>query len=134
MTEIAGHTDTVTSVGFNFNGMQFLTGSYDGTVRIYNLETKELVVTLEGPEDIEWAKWHNRGNAVIAGSKDGTVWLWLSHNGQCMQVFTGNFHDLSKLLQIFQLNSSVLFPPLRSWWLDQLWWLHIRRQDDCHRS
>eukprot|EP01033_Poteriospumella_lacustris_P007561 gene7561-5438_t len=89
-TEILGHTDTVTSVGFNFNGSQFLTGSYDGTVRIYNVETKELVITLEGPEDIEWAKWHNRGNAVIAGSKDGTVWLWLSHNGQCMQVFTGH--------------------------------------------
>lgn len=88
-TEFLGHTDTVTSVGFNFNGNQFLTGSYDGTVRIYNVETKELVITLEGPEDIEWAKWHSRGNAVIAGSKDGTVWLWLSHNGQCMQVFTG---------------------------------------------
>lgn len=88
-TEILGHTDTVTSVGFNFNGNQFLTGSYDGTVRIYNVDTRELVITLEGPEDIEWAKWHSRGNAVIAGSKDGTVWLWLAHNGQCMQVFTG---------------------------------------------
>jgi ribosome assembly protein SQT1 len=89
-TEFVGHTDTVTSVGFNFNGNQFLTGSYDGTVRIYNVDSKELVVTLEGPEDIEWAKWHSRGNAVIAGSKDGTIWLWLSHNGQCMQVFTGH--------------------------------------------
>ena len=30
-------------------------------------------------------------NALIAGSKDGTVWMWLSHNGQCVQVFAG--HD-----------------------------------------
>ena len=30
-------------------------------------------------------------NAIIAGSKDGTIWMWLSHNGQCVQVFAG--HD-----------------------------------------
>lgn len=88
-SEILGHSDTVTSVGFNFNGSQFLTGSYDGTVRIYNVDSKEHLITLEGPEDVEWAAWHSRGNAVVAGSKDATIWLWLSHNGQCMQVFTG---------------------------------------------
>ena len=46
---------------------------------------------LEGPEDIEWAEWHSKGNAVLAGSKDGTVWMWMAHNGQCVQVFAG--HD-----------------------------------------
>jgi hypothetical protein len=25
----------------------------------------------------------SHSNALIAGSKDGTVWMWLSHNGQC---------------------------------------------------
>lgn len=87
--ELVGHSDTVTSVGFNFNGQQLLSGSYDGSVIIWSVETKEMILKLEGPEDIEWACWHGRGNAVLAGSKDGTVWMWLSHNGQCMQVFTG---------------------------------------------
>lgn len=87
--ELNGHTDTVTSVGFNFNGQQLLSGSYDGSVIIWSVESKEMLLKLEGPEDIEWACWHGRGNAVLAGSKDGTVWMWLSHNGQCMQVFTG---------------------------------------------
>ena len=27
----------------------------------------------------------------MAGSKDGTIWMWLAHNGQCVQVFAG--HD-----------------------------------------
>lgn len=87
--ELIGHTDTVTSVGFNFNGTLLLTGSYDGNVRIWDVETGTLVQTLDGPEDVEWASWHNKGNAVLAGSKDGTIWMWLSHNGQCMQVFAG---------------------------------------------
>lgn len=28
---------------------------------------------------------------MVAGSKDGTIWMWLAHNGQCVQVFAG--HD-----------------------------------------
>ncbi|KAJ1395464.1 WD40-repeat-containing domain protein [Ochromonadaceae sp. CCMP2298] len=89
--QLTGHTDTVTSVGFNFNGSLALTGAYDGTVRIWQVETGALVQVLEGPEDVEWAQWHNKGNAIIAGSRDGTVWMWLTHNGQCVHVFAG--HD-----------------------------------------
>lgn len=89
--KLEGHTDTVTSVGFNFNGNLALTGGYDGLIKIWNVNTGELVQTLEGPEDIEWAQWHMKGNAVIAGSRDGTIWMWLAHNGQCVHVFAG--HD-----------------------------------------
>lgn len=52
-----------------------------------------------GPEDVEWAHWHNKGNAVIAGSRDGTVWMWLTHNGQCVHVFAG--HDGAVTCGIF---------------------------------
>lgn len=89
--KLAGHTDTVTAVGFNFNGTLALTGAYDGTVKIWQVESGGLLQTLEGPEDVEWAQWHSKGNAVIAGSRDGTIWMWLTHNGQCVHVFAG--HD-----------------------------------------
>jgi angio-associated migratory cell protein len=55
------------------------------------VHTGELLRVLEGPEDIEWACWHSKGNCVLAGSKDGTIWMWLVQNGQCMAVFSG--HD-----------------------------------------
>ena len=87
---LEGHTDTVTSVGFNFDATLALTASYDGTVRIWNVDTGELIHILDGPEEIEWACWHSKGNAVIAGSRDGTIWMWLAHNGQCLQVFAGH--------------------------------------------
>ena len=93
------------SVGFNFDGTLALTGAYDGKVQIWNVSSGALLQCLEGPEgmsllvlrdsiylnlchvlDIEWAAWHPRGNAVLAGSGDGTVWMWMSHNGQCVQV------------------------------------------------
>ena len=87
--KLEGHIDTVTCVGFNFNGNLALTGGYDGFVKIWKVDTGELVQTLEGPEDIEWAQWHMKGNAIVAGSRDGTIWMWLAHNGQCVHVFAG---------------------------------------------
>ena len=89
--ELGGHSDTVTAVGFNFDGSTFLTGAYDGTIRTWDTATGELKLVIDGPEDIEWAQWHSKGNAIVAGSKDGTIWMWLAHDGQCVQVFAG--HD-----------------------------------------
>lgn len=89
--ELSGHSDTVTSVGFNFDGTLLLTASYDGTVRIWDAIHGTSKRILSGPEDVEWAQWHSKGNAIVAGSKDGTIWMWLAHDGQCVQVFAG--HD-----------------------------------------
>lgn len=90
----------MTSVGFNFDGTLALTGSYDGTVRIWSASTGALLQVLEGPEDVEWAEFHSKGNAVLAGSKDGTVWMWMAHNGQCVQVFAGSCAELSSILPL----------------------------------
>lgn len=89
--ELTGHTDTVTAVGFNFDGTLVMSGSYDGTIKVWTTSNGECILTLEGPEDIEWATWHQKGNAIIAGSSDGTIWMWLTQGGQCVQVFAG--HD-----------------------------------------
>ncbi len=35
---------------------------------------------------MEWLTWHSKGNVLLAGSSDGTVWMWLATSGACMQV------------------------------------------------
>ena len=104
--ELLGHTDTVSNVGFNFDGTLALTGAYDGTIKIWKVDNGELLMTLEGPEDVEWAQWHPKGNAIIAGSKDGTAWMWLAHNGQCIQVFAG--HDGGVTAGCFSLDGKFV--------------------------
>jgi WD40 repeat protein len=37
-----------------------LTGGYDGLVKIWKTDTGELIQSLEGPEDVEWAQWHSK--------------------------------------------------------------------------
>lgn len=47
------------------------------------------IQVLEGPSDVEFAAWHMRGNIIIAGSSDMTVWMWVALTGECVRVFAG---------------------------------------------
>ena len=63
----------------------------DGTVKIWDGLTGQFQRTLEGPsEQIEWIKWHKKGNVMLAGCGDCTAWMWLATTGACMQVFAGH--------------------------------------------
>ena len=54
--------------------------------QLWDAKTGEVRRTLEGPGDVEWLRWHPKGNVVLAGSQDGTIWMWLALTGACMQV------------------------------------------------
>eukprot|EP00615_Pteridomonas_danica_P002264 CAMPEP_0114360372 /NCGR_PEP_ID=MMETSP0101-20121206/23813_1 /TAXON_ID=38822 ORGANISM="Pteridomonas danica, Strain PT" /NCGR_SAMPLE_ID=MMETSP0101 /ASSEMBLY_ACC=CAM_ASM_000211 /LENGTH=511 /DNA_ID=CAMNT_0001504573 /DNA_START=1 /DNA_END=1536 /DNA_ORIENTATION=- len=85
-----GHTDSVASVAFSIDGNLCATGGLDGLVKVWDSVDGTLKRTLEGPSDIEWLTWHTKGNVLLAGSSDGTVWMWLATSGACMQVFAGH--------------------------------------------
>lgn len=62
-----------------------------GVVKVWDTTDGKLVQTLEGPGGaIEWVQWHPKGNVVLAGSDDMTMWMWLASTGACMQVFSGH--------------------------------------------
>ena len=88
---LKGHSDSVTCVGFSYDGSLCATGSYDGSARIWNSASGESVSALEGPADVEWLDFHPRGDVIVAGSQDGTIWLWQARTGECLRVFVG--HD-----------------------------------------
>lgn len=106
---LSEYTDSVVDVAYSYDGKYLAAASYDSTVKVYSiayefLEQSQLpqnitpdvpiatlVQTLEGPSiDIEWIKWHPKGYAVIAGSKDSTAWMWWAPNGNMMNVFSGH--------------------------------------------
>lgn len=93
---LAGHTDSVVQVGFSNDGKYAATGSYDGTVRIWDPESGSLVHTLEGPsKEIEWILWHPKGHAILAGSADTMAWMWWAPTGKLMQIFAGHAQSVT---------------------------------------
>jgi WD40 repeat protein len=70
-----GHLDAVSSVAFSPDGSRVLSGSRDATVRVWNLETGQLLATLLGARDGEWLTMTPPG--FFAGSAKGTEMLAL---------------------------------------------------------
>lgn len=94
------HTDTVSCAAFNTlfvsNDLKktprlAAVGSYDGAIVIYDPDTAEQKLKLEGPSDVEWLCFHPKGGSVLlVGSGDGTVWMFHIPLNRCLQVFVGH--------------------------------------------
>lgn len=94
LKELPGHGDSVVSLAFSFDGKYVASGGMDGIAHICHLES-ENIMSLQGPNEITWIRWHPRGNVVLAGGEDGSIWMWSIPSGNCMQVFSGHTESVT---------------------------------------
>ena len=72
-----GHNSSVNSVAFNYNGILLASGSYDSTIKLWNLETKTEIATLEElNEPISSVAFNHDGTLLASGYYDSTIKLW----------------------------------------------------------
>lgn len=99
IVKLTGHTDSVTCITWSSDGEMIATGGMDGKVRIWrrvgteNFKTWEFLTELQGPDEVmvcgsilllltpnlnvvQFLRWHPKGNVLLAGSNDSTLWLW----------------------------------------------------------
>ena len=89
---LEGHGNLVTSVCFSPDGRWLASGSYDGTVRLWDVETGACVRTLQGHGDfVTSVCFSPDGRMVASGSADETVRLWDVETGACIRTLEG--HD-----------------------------------------
>jgi WD40 repeat protein len=71
----------VTSVAFSADGQWLASGSWDKTIKIWNVETGQEVQSLSGHDRPVYAVAYDAGGRWLAsGSEDGTIKLWRLDN------------------------------------------------------
>ncbi len=88
-SQLSGHTDTVNSVCFSFQGDRIVSGSSDGTIRVWSKE-QDIFWTEIGASFSESGKVHSvafiSNNSLISTSVSGTIQLWqLNDNGTLLE-------------------------------------------------
>ncbi len=86
---LLGHSSFVSSVAFSPDGKTIATGSLDKTVKLWNLEGKELQTFKGHSAEVSSVAFSPDGKIIVTGSGDKTVKLW-NLEGKELQTFKGH--------------------------------------------
>ncbi len=71
---LKGHTASVAAVAFSLDGRRAITGSDDGTARVWDLVTGKETLTLRGHrEGVTYVAFSRDGSKILSAGRDGTV-------------------------------------------------------------
>ncbi len=88
---LKGHKDAARSVAFSPDGKLIASGSYDKTIRLWNVSTGQCLRTLRGHTgSIFSVAFSPDGELIAGGSNDKTVRLWNAKNGRLLRTLEGH--------------------------------------------
>jgi len=91
MNRFAGHGNNVHDVKFSPDGQTLASGSTDGTVKLWNVNTGKAFRTLSGHTDSVWSiAIAPDGKTLASGSWDRTVKLWNLETGELRRTLHGH--------------------------------------------
>ncbi|KAF8549383.1 hypothetical protein OG21DRAFT_1500452 [Imleria badia] len=89
---LQGHKDAVTSVACSPDGTQIVSGSWDFTIRVWNVTTGQCVAgPFKGHTDIVTSVvFSPDGTHIVSASEDKTIRVWNATTGQCVGPLQGH--------------------------------------------
>lgn len=88
---LEGHADPVLCLAVSADGGRALSGSMDGTVRMWDLGTRQLMAVFEGHEStVSAVAFTADGRRGVSGSWDRTVRVWDLASGQSERTLSGH--------------------------------------------
>merc|ERR1712216_307106 len=105
---LRAHILPLTNCAFNKSGDRFITGSYDRTCKVWDTNTGEELLTLEGHKNVVYAIAFNNpyGDKIITGSFDKTCKLWDAHTGELVHTLRG--HQTEIVCLAFNPQSTIV--------------------------
>jgi WD40 repeat protein len=93
-----GHTEFINSVCFSPDGKTALSGSYDNTIKLWEVETGICIRTFEGHNKfIQSICFSPDGKTVLSSSWDDTIKLWNVETGICIRTFEGHISGIQSV-------------------------------------
>jgi len=100
---LGGHSEPVASVTLSSDGQFALSGAWDRTMRLWDLNTGSTVRTFQGHDkDVFTVAFSGDNRQIVSGSRDKTIKLW-NTLGECKFTITEDCHT--------DWVSSVVFSP-----------------------
>ncbi|MEH2056782.1 MAG: caspase family protein [Nostoc sp.] len=93
-----GHEDYVNSVAISADGQTIVSGGFDRTVRLWNLQGLPLAEPFRGHQDyVSCATISANGQTIVSGDRDGTVRLWNRQGLPLTEPLRGHEGDINSV-------------------------------------
>jgi WD40 repeat protein len=98
---LEGHTSSFQSVAITPDGTKIVSGSYDKTIKVWDIASGRLLNTLEGHTSyVQSVAVTPDGTKIVSGSGDNTIRVWDLNNGS--NIFTAKFDSPISAIAISQ--------------------------------
>ena len=92
------HTAEVDSVAFSPDGSRIVSGSWDKTIRLWDLQSNAIGQPFQGHEDrVNSVAFSPDGTRIVSGSHDKTIRLWDLQGNPIGQPFQGHESDVNSV-------------------------------------
>ena len=95
VTTVLGHADGIPACAITLDGQYLVSGSFDNTLKVWDLKSGRCLHTLEGHTDAVWAcAITPDGQYLASGSVDHTVKVWDLESGDCKITLEGHANSV----------------------------------------
>ncbi|KAI9143299.1 WD40-repeat-containing domain protein [Paraphysoderma sedebokerense] len=93
-----GHEGDVYTVKYHPGETHVVTGGYDKIVRLFDVNTGQVVKTFPGHQlSVSKTIFNPLGNLIVSGSKDSTIKFWDIVSGLCIRTITSHLGEVTSV-------------------------------------